>query len=253
MLYNYIQQLDEYIVTVLANLNRHIVLAVRDRLPIILEERGETTFSLQMVRLNQALTGRQGEKLARYIRHHYPVALIDESQDINGAQAIMIESIYLPKKKGKVADNDRKLATKKANHEFLLLVGDPKQAIYGFRGGDVANYNYMKAQFDKSTLWTLDINRRSNAGVIHALNCWFGMADATTGENKLAQLGAGIYYQYIKAAKPENQLSWFNEPDAHSTTLVTEVLSAQPVSLLHLPYDKEKSLIMMSMKLQLAI
>ncbi len=236
------KKLDEYIVTVLANLNRHIVLAVRDRLPIILEERGETTFSLQMVRLNQALTGRQGEKLARYIRHHYPVALIDESQDINGAQAIMIESIYLPKKKGKVADNDKQSATKKASHEFLLLVGDPKQAIYGFRGGDVANYNYMKAQFDKSTLWTLDINRRSNASVINALNCWFGMADATTGENKLAQLGAGIYYQHIKAAKPENQLSWFNEPDAHSTTLVTEVLSAQPVSVLHLPYDKDKEL-----------
>ncbi|PKG36210.1 UvrD-helicase domain-containing protein [Psychrobacter sp. Sarcosine-3u-12] len=233
------KKLDEYIVTVLANLNRHIVLAVRDRLPIILEERGETTFSLQMVRLNQALTGRQGEKLARYIRHHYPVALIDESQDINGAQAIMIESIYLPKKKGKVADNDKQSATKKASHEFLLLVGDPKQAIYGFRGGDVANYNYMKAQFDKSTLWTLDINRRSNAGVINALNCWFGMADVTTDENKLAQLGAGIYYQYIKAAKPEYELSWFNESDRLDNVLVTEVLSAQPVSLLHLPYDKE--------------
>ncbi|MBO6224617.1 MAG: UvrD-helicase domain-containing protein, partial [Psychrobacter sp.] len=64
------KKLDEYVITILANLNRHIVLAVRDRLPVILEERGETTFSLQMVRLNQALTGRQGEKLARYIRHH---------------------------------------------------------------------------------------------------------------------------------------------------------------------------------------
>ncbi|MDN5565643.1 MAG: UvrD-helicase domain-containing protein, partial [Psychrobacter sp.] len=85
------EKLDKYVNTVLATLNRHIVLAVRDRLPIILEERGETTFSLQMVRLNQALTGRQGEKLARYIRHHYPVALIDESQDINGEQATMIE------------------------------------------------------------------------------------------------------------------------------------------------------------------
>ncbi|PWK14570.1 exodeoxyribonuclease V beta subunit [Psychrobacter immobilis] len=242
VLLDMVEGLNQHMLLVLANLNRHIVLAVRDRLPIILEERGETTFSLQMVRLNQALTGRQGEKLARYIRHHYPVALIDESQDINGAQAIMIESIYLPKKKGKVADNDKQSATKKASHEFLLLVGDPKQAIYGFRGGDVANYNYMKAQFDKSTLWTLDINRRSNAGVINALNCWFGMADVTTGENKLAQLGAGIYYQHIKAAKPENQLSWFNEPDAHSTTLVNEVLSAQPVSVLHLPYDKDKEL-----------
>ena len=236
------KKLDEYIVTVLANLNRHIVLAVRDRLPVILEERGETTFSLQMVRLNQALTGRQGEKLARYIRHHYPIALIDESQDINGEQAIMIESIYLPKSKSKQSNNDKQSTTNKASHEFLLLVGDPKQAIYGFRGGDVANYNYMKAQFDKSSLWTLDINRRSNASLIDALNCWFGMPAPATADNKLSQLGTGIYYQHIKAAKPNNQLSWFNEPDMLNSALVTDVLSAQPVSLLHLPYDKDKEL-----------
>ncbi|WP_201584707.1 UvrD-helicase domain-containing protein [Psychrobacter jeotgali] len=238
-----VEKLDRHIIFLLATLNRHIVLAVRNRLPVILEERGETTYSLQMVRLNQALTGRQGQKLARYIRHHYPVALIDESQDINGEQAIMIESIYLPKR-SKPSATDKASATKKSRHEFLLLVGDPKQAIYGFRGGDVANYNYMKAQFDKSSLWTLDINRRSNAGVINALNCWFGMPAATTTDNKLAQLGSGIYYQHIKAAKPENQLSWFNAPDSQNSQsqLVTEVLSNQPVSLLHLPDGKDTEL-----------
>ncbi|WP_289048031.1 UvrD-helicase domain-containing protein [uncultured Psychrobacter sp.] len=235
------KKLDEYVITILANLNRHIVLAVRDRLPVILEERGETTFSLQMVRLNQALTGRQGEKLSRYIRHHYPVALIDESQDINGEQATMIESIYLPTNKRKPLANDKQ-ATNKTNHEFLLLVGDPKQAIYGFRGGDVANYNYMKAQFDKSSLWTLDINRRSNASVINALNCWFGMPAPVTHENRLAQLGSGIYYRHIKAEKQENQLSWFNDSNILSSELVNDVLSAQPVSVLHLPYDKDKEL-----------
>ena len=247
----YIEQskkLDEYIITVLANLNRHIVLAVRNRLPVILEERGETTFSLQMVRLNQALTGRQGDKLARYIRHHYPIALIDESQDINGEQAIMIESIYLPKRKRKQSDNDKQSTTKKSSHEFLLLVGDPKQAIYGFRGGDVTNYNYMKGQFDKSTIWTLNTNRRSNAGVIHALNCWFGMPTATTAENKLAQLGSDIYYQHTKARKEKegeeakSKLSWFRDSDAKDSSLVTDVLSAQPVSVLHLPNGKEAEL-----------
>ncbi|ABE75072.1 UvrD-helicase domain-containing protein [Psychrobacter cryohalolentis] len=242
VLLDMLDSLNQHILLVLANLNRHIVLAVRDRLPVILEERGETTFSLQMVRLNQALTGRQGDKLARYIRHHYPVALIDESQDINGEQAIMIESIYLPKNKRKQSDSDKQSTTNKTSHEFLLLVGDPKQAIYGFRGGDVANYNYMKAQFEKSSLWTLDINRRSNAGVIDALNCWFGMPTETAADNKLAQLGSSIYYQHIKASKPENQLSWFNEPTTQNSALVTEVLSAQPVSLLHLPYDKDKEL-----------
>ena len=247
----YIEQskkLDEYIITVLANLNRHIVLAVRNRLPVILEERGETTFSLQMVRLNQALTGRQGDKLARYIRHHYPIALIDESQDINGEQAIMIESIYLPKRKRKQSDNDKQSTTKKSSHEFLLLVGDPKQAIYGFRGGDVTNYNYMKGQFDKSTTWTLNTNRRSNAGVIHALNCWFGMPTATTAENKLAQLGSDIYYQHTRARKEKegeeakSKLSWFRDSDAKDSSLVTDVLSAQPVSVLHLPNGKDGEL-----------
>ncbi|BBI67893.1 hypothetical protein PKHYL_20840 [Psychrobacter sp. KH172YL61] len=94
---------------------------------------------------------------------------------------------------------------KKSSHEFLLLVGDPKQAIYGFRGGDVTNYNYMKGQFDKSTIWTLNTNRRSNAGVIHALNCWFGMPTATTADNKLAQLGSDIYYQHTKARKEKRR------------------------------------------------
>ena len=247
-LYKYIQQFNSYIITILANLNRHIVLAVRNRLPVILEERGETTFSLQMVRLNQALTGRQGDKLARYIRHHYPIALIDESQDINGEQAIMIESIYLPKRKRKQSDNDKQSTTKKSSHEFLLLVGDPKQAIYGFRGGDVTNYNYMKGQFDKSTIWTLNTNRRSNAGVIHALNCWFGMPTATTADNKLAQLGSDIYYQHTRARKEKegeeakSKLSWFRDSDAKDSSLVTEVLSAQPVSILHLPNGKDGEL-----------
>ena len=236
-----IEGLNQYILLVLANLNRHIVLAVRDRLPVILEERGETTFSLQMVRLNQALTGRQGDKLARYIRHHYPIALIDESQDINGEQAIMIESIYLPKK-GKQSEKDKQSTTKKSNHEFLLLVGDPKQAIYGFRGGDVTNYNYMKAQFDKSTVWTLNTNRRSTLSLINALNCWFGMPEAATVENKQAQLGTGIYYQHSKASKEHSKLSWFKDSCAKDSSLVTDVLSVQPVSVLHLPNGKEAEL-----------
>ncbi|MDX2374284.1 UvrD-helicase domain-containing protein [Psychrobacter sp. PP-21] len=237
-----VEGLNQHVLLVLANLNRHIVLAVRNRLPVILEERGETTFSLQMVRLNQALTGRQGDKLARYIRHHYPIALIDESQDINGEQATMIESIYLPKRNGKQSDNDKQSTTKKSSHEFLLLVGDPKQAIYGFRGGDVTNYNYMKAQFDKSTIWTLNTNRRSTLSLINALNCWFGIPTATTAENKLAQLGSGIYYQHSKAAKKQSELSWFKNSDEKDSGLMTEVLSTQPVSVLHLPNGKDSEL-----------
>ncbi|MDO5769159.1 MAG: UvrD-helicase domain-containing protein, partial [Psychrobacter sp.] len=180
--------LDNYLNNIITNLNRNIAISVRDKLASRLEERNETTFTLQMVRLNQALSGRQGQKLARYIRHHYPVALIDESQDINGEQAQMIERIYLssqathnptheqllsgvnPSASGTATDSSR---NEKKINTFLLLVGDPKQAIYGFRGGDVANYNYMKAKFGDSIM-TLNLNRRSNAQLIDALNHWFG-------------------------------------------------------------------------------
>lgn len=100
----------------------------------------------------------------------------------------------------------------------------------------------MKAQFDTSSRWTLDTNRRSNSGVIHALNCWFGMPMITTDNNKLSQLGSDIYYQHMKASRPENQLSWFSNQDRINSDLVTEVLSAQPVSVLHLPSGKDVEL-----------
>ena len=236
---DYANQIEMYLDALVENLNRDIAIKVRQKLPSILEARRETTFALQMVRLNQALSGKQGERLARYIRHHYPVALIDESQDINGEQARMIERIYLSKSNDSVNQSN--------NRGFLLLVGDPKQAIYGFRGGDVANYNAMKSMFAKDRIMTLDVNRRSNERLITALNHWFGrptseLQDASFDKaSQLAQLGKSIYYQHITAANTNARLSWQTsiegqvKPQAENT----DILSNSPVSVIHLPYDKQ--------------
>ncbi|MEN2750919.1 UvrD-helicase domain-containing protein [Psychrobacter sp. FBL11] len=245
-LHDYTHQIELYLDGLIENLNRDIALKVRQKLPSILEERRETTFALQMVRLNQALAGKQGQRLARYIRHHYPIALIDESQDINGEQARMIERIYLSKttdnKDPRVQDRSR---------GFLLLVGDPKQAIYGFRGGDVANYNAMKARFDDKHIMSLNVNRRSNERLITALNHWFGRSkpasnmDESIGSgvvDELAQLGKGIYYQHITAVKTESLVSWQQSTAEQHTSLSSETASIalnSPVSVIHLPYDKE--------------
>lgn len=242
---HYTEQINLYLKSLVENLNRDIALKVRQKLPSILEARRETTFALQMVRLNQALSGKQGERLARYIRHHYPVALIDESQDINGEQARMIERIYLAKN----TDNDNQ----NRNRGFLLLVGDPKQAIYGFRGGDVANYNAMKAKFDKDKIMSLDVNRRSNERLITALNHWFGRPSPVSDSqdfgvdqaSQLAQLGKSIYYQHITAANTNARLSWqlpVEDVIGHQTKEQPDnaaFLSSSPVSVIHLPYDKQ--------------
>lgn len=236
---DYANQIEMYLDALVENLNRDIALKVRQKLPSILEARRETTFALQMVRLNQALSGKQGERLARYIRHHYPVALIDESQDINGEQARMIERIYLSKSNDSVNQSN--------NRGFLLLVGDPKQAIYGFRGGDVANYNAMKSMFAKDRIMTLDVNRRSNERLINALNHWFGrptseLPDASFDKaSQLAQLGKSIYYQHITAANTNSRLSWQTpiEGQVKAQAENTDILSNSPVSVIHLPYDKQ--------------
>src|SRR4030095_1257566 len=67
-----------------------------------------------------------GDALAREIRRRFPAALIDEFQDTDPIQARIFERLY-----------DDPQAT-------LFLIGDPKQAIYGFRGADV--FTYMAAK-----------------------------------------------------------------------------------------------------------
>lgn len=182
---------------------------VRQHLQTALDEQAGTTHTLKMVHLLNALKGGKGKVLARHIFHAYPVALIDEVQDINGEQAELIKRIYLTPTH---QEHDKR---------FLLLVGDPKQAIYRFRGGDVANYNALK-QLGLHSDYTLNVNRRSNAALITILNHWFGKeGDADYGE-----LGQGIRYEQISAHKQEVSLHWQEPP--------TQIFGQSCLSLLHL-------------------
>ncbi|MDO5091246.1 MAG: UvrD-helicase domain-containing protein [Cardiobacteriaceae bacterium] len=152
---------------------------VRRHLPAALRQSGETTYSELLARLNTILADKPA--LAAYLAHRYPVILVDESQDLNHAQADLLRHIYL----------------QPHHNGFCLLVGDPKQAIYRFRGSDVANYTALKTRIPAHA--SLADNYRSAPALIAALNDAYQHPDN-------ARLGDGIAYQPVHAANPERPL-----------------------------------------------
>lgn len=224
------QALQDYFKQVNFYFTQFISRYVRTHLPKRLESQRLTTFALQLARLNDALSGKKGQSLARYIRHQYPIALIDESQDINTEQALLIQRVYLQDFESETADKAEKSNTKKYHtpSQFLLLVGDPKQAIYGFRGGDVQNYTTLKKLFPEQPK-SLNQNHRSSAALIDSLNHWYGVGEQDIDPNEADQLpnisqqpyfmGREIYYRKISATRQTAELVIGNALDNEAASL----------------------------------
>ena len=143
--------------------------------------------------LAQALleTGENKEKvaeqndLAKCLFDQFPVALVDEFQDTDPQQFSILEAIYYRQ-------------TKPA----LYLIGDPKQAIYGFRGGDV--FAYLNARNSCDQQWLMDINWRSSQQMITAYNRIFWGNDLTQQAQDV--FGYNIPYTQVKASIKSQQL-----------------------------------------------
>jgi len=115
--------------------------------------------------------------LAAHIRGRFRYALIDEFQDTDPLQYRIFASLY------------------HGQPDYgLYLIGDPKQAIYSFRGADVHTYMQAKADTQESAHFTLSTNWRSSSRLITTLNTLFG-------NNKAAFLYPGqIDYQSVDAS-----------------------------------------------------
>ena len=126
------------------------------------QRRAQLGFDDLLTRLDTALQGPNGERLAEVIRQQFPVALIDEFQDTDPLQYRIFDSIY------RVEHNDQDTA--------LLLIGDPKQAIYSFRGADI--HTYLRARAATAGRHeNLDTNYRSSEHMVNAVNQIFNQAE----------------------------------------------------------------------------
>lgn len=122
-------------------------------LPLRKQQLGVIAFDDMLLQVAAALHGSHGPALTRRIGERYQAALIDEFQDTDPLQYQIFHHLFAGE----------------AHH--LFLVGDPKQAIYSFRGADI--FAYLHAHKDISELYTLHHNWRSTPEIITACNALF--------------------------------------------------------------------------------
>jgi len=117
----------------------------------------EKSFDDLLRLLKEALHGEGGEQLAELIRFQYPFAMIDEFQDTDALQYQIFSKIY---------HNE----TASGNVGFMMI-GDPKQAIYRFRGADI--FTYLKAAKEANERFNLGTNYRSSQPLVEGVNRLF--------------------------------------------------------------------------------
>ncbi|HAS4582101.1 TPA: exodeoxyribonuclease V subunit beta [Vibrio cholerae] len=115
------------------------------------------SFDDLLTQLSAALDNDEQGLLGERIRTLYPVAMIDEFQDTDPLQYSIFSRLYLDYPQC-----------------GLLMIGDPKQAIYAFRGADI--FTYIKARNQVNAHYTLGTNWRSSAAMVAAVNQVFSSA-----------------------------------------------------------------------------
>lgn len=109
-------------------------------------------------KLDEVLQEDDDKTISSSVRHKFPVALVDEFQDTDPKQYRILTSIY-----NGFCDE--------IHGHAIYMIGDPKQAIYGFRGGDI--FAYLNARQHSDHNWIMDTNWRSSSNMITAYNRLF--------------------------------------------------------------------------------
>lgn len=130
---------------------------IREQLPIQKMLQQVQSYDDLLINLSQTLQGAQGDWLVKRLREQFKAALIDEFQDTDPVQY----------------DNFRRVFADSGLPVFF--VGDPKQAIYSFRGADI--FTYLQAKQDAQQTYTLGKNWRSHISLVTAVNRIFMQVD----------------------------------------------------------------------------
>lgn len=145
-------------------------------------------------------------ELLNILQTDYPVALVDEFQDTDAQQYSILSNIY-------GAD------TSDSSHLLLVMIGDPKQAVYSFRGGDI--FTYLHAANDADYIWSMSTNYRSNPDLINAYNRIFygrNISEENLASSELFNFN--IEYRPVNSAEYKSgELSLIDNDNKHHPML----------------------------------
>jgi len=185
-----------------------------------------------LLRLQQALRGKGGEQLAEAIRQRFPMAMVDEFQDTDPVQYDIFNRVYAIREG--------------CSDAGFIMIGDPKQAIYAFRGGDI--YTYLQArEHTAGHHYTLQYNFRSDEGLIKSVNGLFTHGDAhalgafrfrQNGQDPLPFLTVeagrkGKHKLVIQGQEQSSQIAWLaerTEKDEKAGKAMSDTLYVQQMS-----------------------
>lgn len=167
-------------------LKAYLCIEVKKRLPQVLQQKGETTFAQQIKTLSEALKGEQGQRFAVFVQARYPLILVDEFQDTNQDQDDMLATIWRH--------------PQRYQKGCMIMVGDRKQAIYGFRGGDMLTFlnAYQDIMSKQGREYKLIHNHRSVKELVEVVDVLF---------QRQMDFGEQVVYDPIQAgARPHPAL-----------------------------------------------
>lgn len=158
-----------------AALRAHAVACVAQRMAVLKARAAQFGFADMLTRLDAALAQPgSGERLRQQIRQQYPVALVDEFQDTSPLQYRLFDRIY------DVAGAEAGAAHPVDSACALLLIGDPKQSIYAFRGADIDSYLTARLATE-GRHHVLGTNHRSSVAMVEAVNRLFAWRETAPG------------------------------------------------------------------------
>lgn len=192
---------------------RHAAAWVRQRFDREKRQRAEMGFDDMLARLDAALQGENGPRLAEVIRRQFPVALIDEFQDTDPLQYRIFDTLYQIE----------------ANRDDcgLFMIGDPKQAIYSFRGADIHTYLRARRATD-GRHYNLDTNFRSSQNMVDAVNEVF-----LRTENREDGAGAFLFRDdlpFIKVGAKGREEVWVVQGQAQPALTFWQLDTEEPVA-----------------------